>query len=995
MSKNSPPDKGGSPFDLAITQAEVARYCTLNQTDRALVFKRRGAHNRLGFAVQMCAMRHPGRLLGDQETPPDEMLRFLADQVDALPQDFVFYIKPGQRKSRQRHITELLEYLSLREADTSDHRSIMKSLETVALENDDPVNLTIRILAAFRRRNCVTPSQDVIDQHCRKLLTRARHTAWERLAEGLNNKQAEALNALLTTKGPDGRVSLLAWLRHPPQAARAACIGRVFDRLERIRRIGMDPSRRDRIPRQRFDTLVEEARRVPVQHLVGKYGDRRKHALLIAAAIDIEEALSDLGIELMGRFLRNLFNRSENEHAAKAQANGGVINKQLDDHIALVNALVTAKTEGTDPLETIEALIGWGAMIESAEKSAKLTEGNAFNSLSELQNRYKAFRPLAARFLGIYHFVGVATSQDGLRAVDSLRTAWNNNNKLEPTPPIAFVTPRWREVVFKDDDTVDHRYYTFCAFEILFNRLRAGDVWTITRSQVYAAFDAGMISKSNWAQIVSEGTHGLAVESDFETFRACIGETLHRRLFAADKRASAGTLPDVSIDHNGLHVSRVEGLETAKEAKPFARRLYDCLPTIRITDLLLEVDRWSSFSTSFKHLRTGKEANSRLALFSALLADGTNMSYARMADAAEGLTARKLAWTADWHIRPDTYADALAKVINLLNHHPLAEQFAQSDVGSSDGQFFPAGSHGEGRNLVNAKHDLKPGGSIYTHITSRYAPIHSQLLREGGEVAHVLPGLLDHRCDLNIKTQHVDTGGTSDHLMAVADMLGVRIAPRIRNLSDRRLYSIAPPSSYPTLKNLIEKPINMRVLEEAWSDMLRFATSIKSGAIPPSLSMKRLAAWPKQNLVAAGMREYGRIVRTLFILDWIENPELRRQATEELNKGEARNTLARVVFYHRLGELRERTALAQANRTSGLNLVVTAIILWNTVYLDLAIKSLQEKGEEIPYRLIPHLAPLGWEHIILTGDVNWEMEMSENTVGYLALKNPDTEWFAA
>ena len=110
----------------------------------------------------------------------------------------------------------------------------------------------------------------------------------------------------------------------------------------------------------------------------------------------------------------------------------------------------------------------------------------------------------------------------------------------------------------------------------------------------------------------------------------------------------------------------------------------------------------------------------------------------------------------------------------------------------------------------------------------------------------------------------------------------------------------------------------------------------------------RLAAWPKQNLIAAGMREYGRIVRTLFILDWIENPRLRRQATEELNKGEARNTLARAVFYHRLGELRERSALAQANRTSALNLLVTTIILWNTVYLDLAIKALQENGEKFP-----------------------------------------------
>ena len=187
---------------------------------------------------------------------------------------------------------------------------------------------------------------------------------------------------------------------------------------------------------------------------------------------------------------------------------------------------------------------------------------------------------------------------------------------MEPTPPIAFVSPRWRKFVFKDGDAVDHRYYAFCAFETLFGRLRAGDVWTTARSQVYAAFDSGMISKSNWDQLVSDGTHGLVVETNFETFRNRITDMLHRRLSATDKRAAAGALPDVRIDPGGLHISRVEGLESAKEAEPFARRLYDCLPHIRITDLMVEVDRWSSFSKAFTHLRTGREATSRLALFS-------------------------------------------------------------------------------------------------------------------------------------------------------------------------------------------------------------------------------------------------------------------------------------------------------------------------------------------------------------------------------------------
>jgi hypothetical protein len=78
------------------------------------------------------------------------------------------------------------------------------------------------------------------------------------------------------------------------------------------------------------------------------------------------------------------------------------------------------------------------------------------------------------------------------------------------------------------------------------------------------------------------------------------------------------------------------------------------------------------------------------------------------------------------------------------------------------------------------------------------------------------------------------------------------------------------------------------------------------------------------------------------------------------------------VFLNRLGELRDRTYENQRYRASGLNLVVAAIVLWNTVYLERAVKALRERGEVIPDDLVAHLSPLGWEHINLTGDYVWK-----------------------
>ncbi len=163
-----------------------------------------------------------------------------------------------------------------------------------------------------------------------------------------------------------------------------------------------------------------------------------------------------------------------------------------------------------------------------------------------------------------------------------------------------------------------------------------------------------------------------------------------------------------------------------------------------------------------------------------------------------------------------------------------------------------------------------------------------------------------------------------------------------------------------------------------------------------SLILRQLASYPRQNGVAAALRELGRLERTLFTLDWLEDLELRRQTSQELNKGESRNSLARAVFIHRLGEIRDRTFENQKHRASGLNLIVTAITLWNTRYLARAIETMR-KTERVPDDLLAHLSPLGWEHVNLTGDYIWDAETSitENTDGLRPLRATPAELYQA
>ncbi len=108
--------------------------------------------------------------------------------------------------------------------------------------------------------------------------------------------------------------------------------------------------------------------------------------------------------------------------------------------------------------------------------------------------------------------------------------------------------------------------------------------------------------------------------------------------------------------------------------------------------------------------------------------------------------------------------------------------------------------------------------------------------------------------------------------------------------------------------------------------------------------------------------------------------------TGELNKGEARNSLARAVAFHRLGRFRDRGHENQQTRAAALNLVTAAIILFNCRYLGRAIGEMRSRGQVIDESLIPQLLPLGWDHINLTGDYVWSDAMALDGDGFMPLR---------
>ena len=121
--------------------------------------------------------------------------------------------------------------------------------------------------------------------------------------------------------------------------------------------------------------------------------------------------------------------------------------------------------------------------------------------------------------------------------------------------------------------------------------------------------------------------------------------------------------------------------------------------------------------------------------------------------------------------------------------------------------------------------------------------------------------------------------------------------------------------------------------------------------------LKKLSAFKRQNRLDLALQEIGRIERTPFTLDWLESADLRRRCQAGLNKGESRHFLARAIYAHKQGRVTDRTFANQNFRASGLNLVIAAIVYWNTLYMERAVEHLRTNSIDASDDLLAHVAP--------------------------------------
>ena len=161
--------------------------------------------------------------------------------------------------------------------------------------------------------------------------------------------------------------------------------------------------------------------------------------------------------------------------------------------------------------------------------------------------------------------------------------------------------------------------------------------------------------------------------------------------------------------------------------------------------------------------------------------------------------------------------------------------------------------------------------------------------------------------------------------------------------------------------------INTELIGQQWDDVLRLTGSLKLGLVQATSIMRTLQVGDRATKLAQAVAEIGRIDKTVHILTSIDDESKRRRTLTQLNRGEDRHSLARVVFHGKRGELRQHYREGQEDQLGALGLVVNVIALWNTTYMDAVLEQLRSEGYPLNAEDVARLSPLLFDHINFLG----------------------------
>ncbi|MGG6242833.1 transposase, partial [Nodosilinea sp. AN01ver1] len=360
---------------------------------------------------------------------------------------------------------------------------------------------------------------------------------------------------------------------------------------------------------------------------------------------------------------------------------------------------------------------------------------------------------------------------------------------------------------------------------------------------------------------------------------------------------------------------------------------------------------------------------------------GCNIGPSQTARALRTFDRKQLAWVNQRHITEETLHTAISAIINAYNRFALPKFWGTGRRASVDGTKWDIYEN----NLL-AEYHIRYGGYGgigYYHVSDTYIALFSHFIPCGvWEAVFILDGLLNNESDIQPDTIHGDTQAQSATVFALAYLLGITLMPRIRNWKALKFYRPTRAVRYQHIDGLFSDTINWDLIETHLPDMLRVAVSIKCRQINASTILRKLGTNSRKNKLYQAFYELGCAVRTGFLLQYINDADLRSTIQAATNKSEAFNGFVQWLAFGDDGTLATNSRDEQRKRIKYNHLVANTLIFYNVFELTRILHDLNQQGYEFEPEAIAELSPYLTQQVNRFGLYHLDLERQPQAIHY-------------
>jgi TnpA family transposase len=904
-------------FDGDPSPEQLARCFHLDRTDRELVGKLRGDHNRLGFAVMLTSARFLGVFPSAADDIPASVMASLIEHNLEPATAIVGYFE-GSR--RVRHLALIrLHYGFTDFGDNSIARfRLTRWLYALCWSGDDrPGPLIDRAAAWLIANKVLLPGVTVLERMVGSVRDRAQTRLWRQLVASLSDDQRGRI-ARLFEEGDTSAFAVLDALRTVPTKRTPTEFYRHLDRLEAVRAFDLRPSPPNGVPAAALERLARVAR-VGKPSAIAALREPRRTATVAALFHTLEAAAQDDAAELAEALLTDLIKDAE---AADKQARMRGL-RDLDDAAILLREMgLLVMADDELPLNDWRNALfeqlpraSLEAAMAKVDAIAKPTETKPY---AQLRARWRRARRL---FFNITTRIEIDTAPGGRDlkvAINYLKAVADWSSAKMRDAPTAAIPKAWRQHVLDQDGKVrDSRAYVFALIDAWRLALKRRDVFAKPGIR-YGDPRRGMLEGQTWqeSRLMIARARGRSLDAATEI------DGLSRRLDDAFRKVGvrSGDNPDLRFEtvdgKSEIVVSPLDRLADPESLRMLRSAVQMRMPKAGIPDIFLEVMARTGFAKTFTHLseREAKVENFEVSLCAALVGEACNIGLEPLVRPdVPALRRDRLSWIGQNFIRPETIAAANAAIVAAHSRLPIVGQWGGGEVASADGMRFvaPASAIHAG---ANPKYFGQGRGvTWYNMISDQFSGLGSIVipgtLRDS---LMVLALLLEQETELEPLEIMTDTAAYSDAIFGLFWLLGYQFSPRLADVGGAKLWRIDRGADYGPFDPIARGTINTSLIRENWGDLIRLAGSLKLGHLKATGVMRMLQVKDRPTTLARALSELGRIIKTMHILRYIDDQPFRRRILTQLNRQELRHKLGRRVHHGDRGEI--RSSLRQESR---------------------------------------------------------------------------------